>query len=279
MQGFTFYRSYWETAQAIPDPGQRLAFLEACIEYTLEDKEPQELPAFANIAFVAVRKQLDKSKARGTSAKKEEPETKQVDTAVSDAQTDRQTKTNRNKKKHEDDLISEKDNQTKSNEIKRNQMKSNEIKSDTDTDTVTVTDTVTENNNNVRQAAPVSGEQINAEFEKLWGMYPKDRRRGKKKAAAAYERARTRKKDPVDYSDVLIGINRYNAHIAARHIESRYVLQGETYFCNERWSDEYGSGTSGSGTGAQVSKWEQGASRNDYSDEEFAEFEEIAGAG
>lgn len=267
MQGFTFYRSYWETAQAIPDPGQRLAFLEACITYTLEDTEPEELPAFANIAFVAVRKQLDKSKARGTSAKKEEPETKQVDTAVSDAQTDRQTKTNRNKKKHEDDLISENDNQTKSTEIK------------SDTDTVTVTDTVTENNNNVRQAAPVSGAQIKAEFEKLWGMYPKDRRRGKKKAAAAYERARTRKKGPVDYSDVLIGINRYNAHIAARHIESRYVLQGETYFCNERWSDEYGSGTSGSGTGAQVSKWEQGASRNDYSDEEFAEFEEIAGAG
>lgn len=277
MQGFTFYRSYWETAQAIPDPAQRMAFLEACITYTLEDTEPEELPAFANIAFTAIRKQLDKSKARGTSAKKEEPETKQDDTAISDAQTDMQKKTNRNKKKHEDDLISENDNQTKSNEIKRNQMKSNEIKSDTDTDTVT--DTVTENNNNVRQAAPVSGAQINAEFEKLWGMYPKDRRRGKKKAAAAYERARTRQKNPVTYTDVLLGINRYNAHIAARHIESRYVLQGVTYFCNERWSDEYGSGTSGSGTAAQVSKWEQGAIRNDYSDEEFAEFEEIAGAG
>ena len=241
MQGFTFYKSYWDTAQAIPDPGQRLAFLEACIAYTLEDAEPEQLPAFANLAFTAVRKQLDKSKAKGSNAKKHEEENKQ--------------------------------DKTESNEIKQKQTKPNKIK--THTDTVTDTDTVTEDkNNNVRQAAPVNDAQLSEEFEKLWKMYPKDRRRGKKKAAAAYKRVRTRQKNPVAYTDVLLGINRYNAHISAHQIDSRYVLQGETFFCNERWDDEYGSGTT-----APASKWEQGAARNEYTDDEFREFERIAGAG
>ena len=234
MQGFTFYKSYWETAQAIPDPGQRLAFLEACIAYTLEDTEPEELPAFANLAFTAVRKQLDKSKAKGSNAKKQD--------------------------------------KTESNEIKQNQTKTNKNKTHTDTVTDTVTDT--ENNNNVRQAAPATDAQLSEEFEKLWKMYPKDRRMGKKKAAAAYKRVRTRQKNPVAYTDVLLGINRYNAHISAHRIESRYVLQGETFFCNERWLDEYGSGAA-----APVGKWEQGATRNDYTDDEFNELERIAGAG
>ena len=276
MQGFTFYKSYWETAQAIPDPVQRLAFLEAVISYTLEDSEPEELPVYAHLAFTAVRPSLNKSKARGTSARKEAAEPVTGPEGVE----------SESKQNHNEDLISKPENKTKSNKIKRNQKedliskndnqkKSNEIKSPTDTDTVT--DTVTEKNNNVRPAAPVSEAQLDAEFEKLWGMYPKDRKRGKKKAAAAYKRARTRQKKPVDYSDVLIGINRYNAHIAARRIESRYILLGETYFNGEHWTDEYGIGTGGSG--AQVSKWEQGVSRNDYNDEEFAEFERIAGAG
>ena len=247
MEGFTFYKSYWQTAQAIPDPEQRLAYLEACIAYTLEDEEPEGLPAFANIAFTAVRPSLDKSKARSETGK-------QKGAAARTESEAKQTEANKS-------------------ESKRNE--ANKSETHTDTVTVTDTDTVTENNNNVRRTAPVNDAQLSGEFEKLWNMYPKDRRRGKKKAAAAYKRVRTRLKNPVSYTDVLLGINRYNAHIAARHIESQYVLQGETYFCNERWNDEYGSG----GSSAPVGKWEQGANRNDYSDDEFKEFERIAGAG
>lgn len=238
MDGFTFYKSYWETAQAIPDADARLQFLEACMRYTLDDIAPEGLSPIAAVAFTAIRPMLEKSKAKSGNHKSKE---------------DKQTT-----------LLSDSENQIESNEIKQNQTESNEIKSDTDTVTDTVT--VTEIKNNVRRAAaPVSTAQLEEEFKTLWERYPKDRRRGKKRAYNAYVSARTRAKNPVEYADVLLGLNRYLGHIAARRIESDFILQAETFFFQERWTDEYDN----SGGSAPLSKYEQGVYRNDYSDVDF----------
>lgn len=204
MEGFTFYRSYMETAQAIPDPAARLEFLEAVLTFTLDGTEPEFTEPFAKVAFSGVRPNLQKSRAK------------------SDA---RKIKSNQNS-----NLISKTENQ-------------NESKSKTDlsikpkpvTDTVTVTDT--DINNNVDQPQASGREYLATEFEELWKLYP--RKDGKKAAFAAYVRARTRKKDPVKKVDVYMGIVNYNAMIKATGTPAQYIMQGSTFFRGERWTDDF----------------------------------------
>lgn len=202
MDGFTFYRSYMETAQAIPDPAARLEFLEAVLLYTLDGVEPEIAEPFARVAFSAVRPNLTKSRTKS--------ESKKI------------------KSKQKSNLISQNENQNKSKSDSDLPNKSEPV-----TDTVTVTDTYINTNDHPR-ADRVS---YLAEFEELWSIYP--RKAGKKAALAAYIKARTRKDKPVQKVDVYMGIVNYNAAIKAAGTPERYILQGGTFFRGERWTDDF----------------------------------------
>lgn len=59
---FTFYRSFWEAAEALPEKEQ-LDFIRALCDYALHGTEPTELRGAASIAaFCIVRPLLDKSR-------------------------------------------------------------------------------------------------------------------------------------------------------------------------------------------------------------------------
>ena len=76
----------------------------------------------------------------------------------------------------------------------------------------------------------LSTKQLESEFEELWNMYPHERRQGKKKAYAAYERAR---KGGAAYERIKKGLSDYNKQIAYEKTEIRYVKLAETWFSGE----------------------------------------------
>ena len=79
------YRSYFEVAQKIKTPEARLAFYEAVDWYTFEGVEPKDLPIEADIAFTAIKANIDADLKRKTggaplgnqNAKKQPTETTQ----------------------------------------------------------------------------------------------------------------------------------------------------------------------------------------------------------
>lgn len=75
---------------------------------------------------------------------------------------------------------------------------------------------------------------ITADFESLWELYP--RKLGKKKAAAAYERAI---KKGVSFETIKRGIENYNKQIKANKTDTAYIKHGSTWFNGECWNDEY----------------------------------------
>lgn len=76
---------------------------------------------------------------------------------------------------------------------------------------------------------------ISAEFEELWKLYPN--KQGKAKALKAYQKAR---KNGVSYETVKQGIENYNAEIKAKKTAAEYIKHGSTWFNGECWNDEYG---------------------------------------
>lgn len=139
-------------------------------------------------------------------------------------------------KKHDDSEESKKTNcfSEKANETK---------KAVTVTVTDTVTDTVTEKENIKEKdladksavSERVSSSEIEKEFDELWNKYP--RKEGRKKAFAAYRKARLRKEKPCSFEQVLKGIAEYSNRI--RGSDPRYIKQGQTYFIGECWNDEF----------------------------------------
>lgn len=75
---------------------------------------------------------------------------------------------------------------------------------------------------------------ISAEFETLWALYP--RKIGKPKALKAYEKAR---KNGATFDKVKQGIEAYNRQIEALKTNAEYIKHGSTWFNNEGWNDEY----------------------------------------
>lgn len=84
-------------------------------------------------------------------------------------------------------------------------------------------------------------ENISAEFETLWELYP--RKLGRPKALKSYEKARKRKKNPVTFEQVKKGIENYRAEIKAKGTAKEYIKHGSTWFNGECWNDEYEVGT------------------------------------
>ena len=79
-----------------------------------------------------------------------------------------------------------------------------------------------------------SRSDIEVEFDQLWELYP--RKEGRKKAIAAYQKAR---KDGTTFEEVKAGIINYCDYIRRDNVEPQYVAYGSTWFNGERWKDEH----------------------------------------
>ena len=77
-------------------------------------------------------------------------------------------------------------------------------------------------------------DQLNAEFEKLWELYP--RKIGKQKAFAAYQKARN---TGTAYEAVEQGIKAYCEQIKKAKTKTEYIKHGATWFNGKCWLDEY----------------------------------------
>ena len=70
MDGFTFYKSFYNTIKKMRKPQDRIKTAFAILEYVFDDKEPEELSEIAEIAFESFRHTLQKSKNNGGCARK-----------------------------------------------------------------------------------------------------------------------------------------------------------------------------------------------------------------
>lgn len=75
---------------------------------------------------------------------------------------------------------------------------------------------------------------ILAEFEALWKLYP--RKLGKDKALKAYIKAR---KGNEIFEQVEQGIKAYCEYIKSAKVSTEYIKHGSTYFNGNCWNDEY----------------------------------------
>ncbi|MHA3065617.1 hypothetical protein [Lacticaseibacillus saniviri] len=80
-----------------------------------------------------------------------------------------------------------------------------------------------------------SSSQLEEDFEKLWGLYP--RKEGKKPAFAAYKRAVTRSKNPATNKQIQDGIVAYKQQLSQSGTDKKFIKQGSTFFSQEAWND------------------------------------------
>lgn len=76
--------------------------------------------------------------------------------------------------------------------------------------------------------------ELEQEFEQLWKLYP--RKEGKTDAKKHYIKARKAK---TLYETVEKGLYRYKEYLEQQGTESQYIPHGSSWFCQERWNDEY----------------------------------------
>lgn len=72
------------------------------------------------------------------------------------------------------------------------------------------------------------------EFEIIWKKYPK--KQGKQKAMSAFIKAREK---GIGYETISQGLDNYNEWLKATKKELKYTKNGDTWFGNHCWDDEY----------------------------------------
>ena len=75
---------------------------------------------------------------------------------------------------------------------------------------------------------------LTREFEELWALYP--RKQGKKRAFEAY--CRDRKKGTT-VEQIRQGIEAYVRYLQAEGTEEQYIKQGDTFFAQAAWQDQW----------------------------------------
>ncbi len=84
----------------------------------------------------------------------------------------------------------------------------------------------------------ISSKDLVEEFTRLWNLYPKYRKQGKKKAFDSYKSAR---KNGTTFEEVKQGILAYQRYINAERIETKFIKQASTFFSQQAWRDEWTS--------------------------------------
>jgi DNA-binding MarR family transcriptional regulator len=88
--------------------------------------------------------------------------------------------------------------------------------------------------NNITNTNSDRKNDIYAEFESIWKLYP--RKEGKSNAYKSYVKAR---KDGETKESILDGLNRYLTQIKAENTPTQYIKHGSTWFNQRCWHDEY----------------------------------------
>lgn len=240
MEGFTFFKSYLDQIEKVPEE-HRLAVYEAICRYAIYGEEPDFSDGsalFADLIFTGARPTLDAAirksengKAGGRGNKKQEEST--------DAEPEKQTesKPKANGKQTES---KPKANQKQTESYKYMYMDKDMDKDkdvDKDMDMEKDMDKDVDDNNTLVRSASMSESALTEEFNReIWDLYPRSRRNGKKKALASYIRDR---KNGADKTEVILGINRYRAYITATHLEERFIKQADTFFNQSAWQDAW----------------------------------------
>lgn len=220
---FIIYTESWELVKMLSDE-QKGQLLDALFRYTMDDDASCEDP-MVQLVFISFRQKIDYA-----NAKYEEMRAKRIEAGKLGG---RPVKANGFSEKQKKQMVFE--------ESKKSL-----------TDTVTVTDTV---NNTLAQRA---SERVvkTADFEEAWSIYP--RKQGKKAAFEAYKRAI---KKGTQHADIIKGIEAYKDYLKRNDIESAYTKQGDTFFRQEAWNDDW----SGSARKVQPMKEQpKEARRTDY---------------
>lgn len=89
-------------------------------------------------------------------------------------------------------------------------------------------------NKTKQNESDTTSQTLQANFEKLWQLYPRKERR--KDAYKAYVKAM---KKGVTNKQIQDGIVAYKKHLQQSHTEPRFVKQGGTWFSQECWNDDY----------------------------------------
>lgn len=101
MDGFTFYKSFYETLKKIRKKADRAQAVLAVVEFMFDDEEPQGLSEVGEIAFESFRHTLTRAKKlskNGSQTKANQMESANNQTANTDNQTANKTKSKANQK-------------------------------------------------------------------------------------------------------------------------------------------------------------------------------------
>ena len=90
------------------------------------------------------------------------------------------------------------------------------------------------NNTSIKPSISSSNRTFQDEFEVLWKKYPK--KQGKQKAMSAFIKARGK---GIAYETISQGLDNYNEWLKATKKELKYTKNGDTWFGNHCWDDEY----------------------------------------
>ena len=113
------------------------------------------------------------------------------------------------------------------------------IPNHTETNTNTDTETNTESEEKERELKlpKESARKTADQFEEAWEAYP--RKQGRKEAEAAYRRA---VRDGTTHDQIMNGIEAYKRYLQANKIQPEYVKQGSSFFRQNAWNDDWGTG-------------------------------------
>ena len=234
MEGFTFFKSYLDQIEKVPEE-HRLAAYEAICRYAIYGEEPDFSDGsaiFADLIFTGARPTLDAAirksengKAGGRGNKKQEEGTD----AEPEKQTESKPKANEKQTESKPKANQKQNESYKYMYMDKDMDKDKDMEKDMDKDV--------DDNNSLVRSASMTESALTEEFNReIWDLYPRSRRNGKKKALASYIRDR---KNGAEKTEVILGIIRYKAYITATHLEERFIKQADTFFNQSAWQDAW----------------------------------------
>ena len=254
---FVFYRSFYEAARCLPD-AERLALYDAICGYAIDGQDVQPAGIVAAV-FTVARPVIDANTERRQNGKKggKKPTVPNNDTTAEPMVT---------KSADNSEPMVTKKTQNAEPMVSKNAQTLKPNENENENENENVNENVNEKHTNARARASVSDRELEKEFNELWATFPK-KAGNKSTALTSYKRAR---KNGTTRDAVADGIERYKAWIAAEQPETRYIMQGTTFFVGRRWLDEWKVSKP-----RDSNKFSSGMMVHEYTDDEWKEMERL----
>lgn len=220
-ESFVFYDSYYEAISEFDETIQVHLFKAIC-EYALYEKVP-ELSGIEKALFTLIKPTIDANEKRYNNGKKG-GRPKKNNGYENKKPTVLNSETNGYENEKPNVNVNDNVNVTVNANVNSN-ANENKLPDKSDRETVY----------SGKKKKSFDKKQAENDFEECWKIYPK--KQGKAKALKAY--LKFAEKDPDLKEKVISGINSYNKEIQRTRKEYKFIKNGDTYFCNECWYDEY----------------------------------------